>query len=206
MLRVGLTGGYASGKSFVGCVLESLGCHVIRADDLGHATLAPDGEAYRDVIREFGGGILKEDGMIDRRRLGALVFDNPERLAALNALVHPAVFRRQERWMEEVSARDPKGIAVVEAAIMVETGSHRRCAKLIVAICSEEEQIRRGMARDGLTREEVEARLRRQMPLAEKVRLADYVIDTSGAKEETKERTVRVHEALRELALGSGNE
>jgi len=199
MLRVGLTGGLASGKSFVASALSDLGCHVIHADELGHAVLAPDGEAYAGVISEFGSGILGEDGSIDRRRLGALVFDDPERLAALNSLVHPAVFERQERWLAEVAERDPRGIAVVEAAIMYETGTDTRYEKMIVAICTEEQQIERAMKRDHLSREEVLARLRRQLPLAGKAARADYIVDTSGSKEETVRQTESVYRSLRSL-------
>ncbi len=199
MLRVGLTGGLASGKSFVASALGNLGCHVIHADELGHAALAPDGEAYAKVVGEFGSGILKEDGSIDRRQLGALVFDDPQRLAVLNSLVHPAVFERQERWLAEVAKRDPQGIAVVEAAIMYETGTDTRYEKMIVAICTEEQQVERAMKRDHLSREEVLARLRRQSPLAGKAARADYIVDTSGSKEETVRQTESVYRSLRSL-------
>lgn len=199
MLRVGLTGGLASGKSFVGRALADLGCLLIQADELGHRALEPGGEAYDGVIREFGPGIVRPDGMIDRPKLAALVFHDSQRLAALNALVHPPVWAHERRLMDEYAAAHPHGIAVVEAAILVETGSYRNYAKLIVAVCSEEQQIERAMSRDGMTREQVLDRLRRQMPLAEKIKYADYVIDTSGAKENTLAQTKAVYEAL--LAL-----
>src|ERR1700692_3206716 len=199
MLRVGLTGGLASGKSFVGRALADLGCLLIQADELGHQVLEPGGEAYDGVIREFGPGIVRADGTIDRPKLGALVFQDSQRLAALNALVHPPVWARERRLMEEFAAAHPHGIAVVEAAILVETGSYRNYAKLIVAVCNEEQQIERAMSRDGMTREQVLDRLSRQMPLAEKIKYADYVIDTSGAKENTLAQTRAVHQAL--LAL-----
>jgi dephospho-CoA kinase len=200
MLRVGLTGGLASGKSFVASHLARLGCHVIRADELGHAVLTPGAEAWGPVVAAFGNGILVENGEIDRRKLGALVFDKPERLAALNAIMHPPIFRRQERLLAEAEAAGPRGIAVVEAAIMFETGSNGRYAKIIVAACPEEQQIERAMHRDQLPREQVLARLARQMPLAEKVKRADYVIDTSGTKENTLRQTEQVYESLRSIA------
>ncbi len=199
MLRVGLTGGLASGKSFVGRTLAGLGCLLIQADDLGHQVLQPDGEAYDGVVREFGPEILRADGTIDRPKLGVLVFQESGRLAALNALVHPPVWARQQRLIDEYAASHPHGIAVVEAAILVETGSYRNYAKLIVAVCREEQQIERAMSRDGMTREQVLDRLSRQMPLAEKIKYADYVIDTSGAKENTLAQTRVVYQAL--LAL-----
>ena len=200
MLRVGLTGGLASGKSFVGEALERLGCHLIQADQLGHEVLLPGGEAYEPVVREFGRGILNEDGTIDRKRLAAEVFDRPERLGLLNSLVHPPVVRREEEWIAKAESADPCGIVVVEAAILVETGSYKRFDRLIVVVCGEEQQLERAMKRDGARRDEVLARLSRQMPLKEKRMYADYVIDTSGSKEETLRQTREVYESLRRIA------
>lgn len=196
MLRVGLTGGLATGKSFVGRTLAGLGCHLIRNDDLGHAVMQPGGEAYDGIVREFGLAILNPDGTVDRRKLAAVVFHDAERLAALNALVHPPVRARTHAELDAFEKAHPDGIAVVEAAILVETGSFREYEKLIVAVCGEEQQIERAMSRDGLTREEVVNRLSRQMPLAEKIRYADYVIDTSGTKENTSAQTKAVYDSL----------
>jgi len=196
MLRVGLTGGLASGKSFVGRALADMGCLLIQADQLGHQVLEPGGEAYDSVVKEFGPEIVRADGTIDRPKLAALVFHDSQRLAALNALVHPPVWARESRLMDDHAVAHPHGIAVVEAAILVETGSYRNYAKLIVAVCSEEQQIERAMSRDGMTREQVLDRLSRQMPLAEKINYADYVIDTSGAKESTLAQTRDVYQAL----------
>lgn len=200
MLRVGLTGGLASGKSFVGTTLSSLGCHLIQADVLGREALLPGGEAYEAVVDAFGDGILNQDGTIDRRRLAAEVFGRPERLGVLNGLVHPAVFQKQEELIREYEAADPQGIVVVEAAIMIEVGSYKHCDKLIVAVCTEEQQIERAMHRDGATREEVLARIRAQMPLSEKRKYADYVIDTTGTKEQTSEQVRTVYHSLVEKA------
>jgi dephospho-CoA kinase len=199
MLRVGLTGGLASGKTFVGDALAHLGCYVIRADDLGHQVLLPGAEAYDAVVNEFGDQILDDEGMIDRRRLAAIVFDNPDKLTKLNSLVHPPVIRREREMEEEISRRDPCSITVVEAAILVETGSNRRFDKLIVAVCTPEQQIERAMKRSSYTKEEVMARLSRQLPLEEKVKVADYVVDTSGPKERTLEQVREVYESLRSL-------
>jgi dephospho-CoA kinase len=194
-----LTGGLASGKSFVGRSLADLGCYLIRADELGHQVLAPSGEAYDAVVREFGAGILNRDQVIDRRKLAALVFRDPARLQKLNALVHPPVRARTHRLLEDYERAHPHGIAVVEAAILIETGSYRDYARLILAVCGKEQQIERAMARDGLTREEVLERLSRQMPLEEKIQYADYVIDTSGTKENTQAQTRVVYESLLRL-------
>jgi dephospho-CoA kinase len=199
VLRVGLTGGLACGKTFVGEALAQLGCHVLQADRLGHEVLLPGGEAFAQVVSEFGSGVLDQAGALDRRALAAEVFEKPERLALLNRLVHPPVQRREEEWLARAAAQDPHGIAVVEAAILVETGSYRRFHKLIVVTCDVEQQVQRSMKRDGTAREDVLARLSRQMPLAGKLKFADFVIDASGTKEETVRQTHTVYESLRKL-------
>lgn len=199
VLKVGLTGGLACGKSFVGDALAELGCHVLQADRLGHEVLLHGGEAYAPVVREFGPGIVAADGTIDRHALAVEVFDKPERLKLLNSFVHPPVMRREEQWLAQVAAEDPHGIAVVEAAILIETGSYKRFDKLIVVTCDEEQQVQRSMKRDGASRAEILARIGRQMPLAEKVKFADFTIDTSGTKEETLRQTRVVYESLRRM-------
>ena len=201
MLRVGLTGGLASGKSFVGRTLAELGCTLIQADELGHQALLPGGGARDAVIAEFGSGILDVSGQIDRRKLAARVFDFPERLKRLNELVHPCVYQLEEQLAAAAFARDPAGIVVVEAAILIETGSYRRFDRLIVAVCTEEQQLQRAMKRDGFTLEEAQARLRRQMPLMEKRKYADHVIDTSSTKENTIQQTRQVYESLRSIQV-----
>ncbi|HTX35763.1 MAG TPA: dephospho-CoA kinase [Bryobacteraceae bacterium] len=199
MLKVGLTGGLACGKTFVGEALASYGCLLIQADLLGHAVLAPGGEAYQQVVEEFGGSILGAEGAIDRRALAAEVFGSPDRLARLNRLVHPPVVRREEQLLAEFAAREPHGIAVLEAAILIETGSHKRFDRIILVVCEEERQVERALRREGANLVDVRARLSRQMPLAEKRKFADFVIDTSGEKEDTLRQTRAVYEALRRI-------
>ncbi len=199
MLKVGLTGGLATGKSFVGAALAELGCYLIKADELGHQVLLPGGEAYDGVVREFGARILNPDGTIDRKRLAADVFDDPERLAALNRLVHPPVIRREEEFVAKIAAREPGAIAVVEAAILIETGSYKRFDAIILAVCGEEQQVERAVLRDGSDPEVVRARIRRQMPLDEKRKYATYIIDTSGSKEDTLRQTRAVYNLLRSI-------
>ena len=202
MLRVGLTGGLVSGKSFIGRALEELGCYVIRADDLGHQVLLPGAEAYQPVVAEFGSSILDENGTIDRRRLAALVFHDPEKLAKLSSIVHPAVTRLQEQETARIKAANPNAIVVVEAAILVETGSYVKFDRLIVAVCTPEQQLERAMKRDSYSLEDAMERISRQLPLEEKKRVAHFVIDTSGNKENTLEQTRVVYEALRQAAGG----
>jgi len=199
MLKVGLTGGLASGKSFVGRALADLGCLVIQADVLGRQVLEEGGETYKAVVATFGKDILDPDGGINRRRLATIVFSDPEQLAKLNALVHPPVKLRERDLAAEFAREHPHGIAVTEAAILVETGSYKDYDRLIVAVCRPEQQVERSMERDGVSREEVLNRLRRQMPLEDKVKYADFVIDTSGSKENTLEQVRKVYESLKNL-------
>jgi dephospho-CoA kinase len=201
MLKVGLTGGYATGKSFVAHELERLGCAIIYADALGHEVLLPEGEAYAPTVAEFGPGILDEDGKIQRKKLADIVFGNPGHLKKLSSFVHPAVFRLEERMLAEIAARNSNGIVVIEAAILIEAKRDKRFDKLILTACDEEVQIARGMKRDKLTRQQVLARLANQMPLSEKRKHADYVIDTNGTKEETVRQIEQVY---RELAILAG--
>jgi dephospho-CoA kinase len=205
MLCIGLTGGVATGKSTVARELSRLGCRVLRADELGHAVLLKGGEAYAPVVKAFGRKILAPDGQIDRQRLAGIVFHNETKLKLLNSLVHPAVFSREEAWLRQVEDVDPCALAVVEAAILIETGSFRRFDKLVLAVCDEEQQIERAMARDGTTREEVLARIRRQMPLIDKKRFADYLIDTSRTMDDTIAQVARLYESLRSVNA-CGNE
>ena len=199
MLKVGLTGGLACGKSFVGEALAGYGCLIIQADEIGHAVMAVGGEAYQPVVQEFGREILTGDGAIDRRALAARAFADPERLARLNALVHPAVIRRENEAIAAFGAAHPDGIAVVEAAILIETGSYSRFDRLILVTCAEEQQVERALRREGALESDVRARISRQMPLAKKRKYADFVIDTSGEKEDTLRQTRAVYDVLRRI-------
>jgi dephospho-CoA kinase len=200
MLKVGLTGGYASGKSFVARRLNELGCHLLYADRLGHAVLEPSGEAYAPTLAAFGPEILTSESLIDRKKLASIVFSSPERLAQLNSFVHPAVFHLEEQTLAEWRRQDPNGIAVIEAAILIETGRYKVFDRMILTACDQETQIARGMERDHLTREEVLARLSRQMPLEQKRAFAHYVVDTGGPKEETARQVEVVFRDLQRLA------
>jgi dephospho-CoA kinase len=201
VIKAGLTGGLASGKSFVASALASWGCFIVRADELGHQVLAQNGEAYADVVREFGPGILAANGDIDRRLLAERVFHHAGALARLNAIVHPLVISREEELVAKFGAREPQGIAIVEAAILIETGSYRRFDKTILVFCAQEQQIERAMRREGAAESDVTARIGRQMPLEEKRKFADFVIDTSGEKEDTLRQSRAVYEALRRLEI-----
>ena len=204
MLRVGLTGGLASGKSFAASEFERLGCAVLHADRLGHAILAEDAAVLGEVTAAFGQGVLRADGAIDRKTLAGVVFASKDKLERLNAIVHPRVFERVEGFFRQVARRDPSAVALVEAAIMVETGSYRRYDRVVLAACPREAQIDRFVRREGGTRDDAEARLGRQMPLEDKRKFADFVIDTSGSEAETLEQVRGVYRQLRSEAETRG--
>lgn len=199
MLRVGLTGGLATGKSHVGAYLVEMGCHLIKADELGHQALEPGGGAFEAVVGAFGSKILDQAGGIDRRALGEIVFKDPSQLSLLNSFVHPVVIRAEQNWYAKLGQENPDAIGIVEAAILIETGSYKRFHKIILTVCDREQQIERAMRRDRLSRQEVETRLSRQMSLDEKRKYADFIVDTSGDKNATLTQTRRVYEQLRSL-------
>lgn len=200
MLQVGLTGGIATGKSFVLSVLAELGCEVIDADKLAHQAIEPGQVAYFEVIEKFGEAILLPDRRIDRQKLGSIVFGNEEARLQLNAIVHPRVFEAQQKWFEEVERRNPDAIAVVDAALMIETGSYKRFDCLVVVHCAPESQLERLMVRNNLSRDAALKRVESQMPSKDKLMFADYVIDTSGTMEGTREQVGRLYRELKKLA------
>src|SRR5215467_13166584 len=154
MLKVGLTGSIAVGKSYVVSVLQELGCVVFDADKVAHSVMEPGLPAYRDIVSEFGTGVLADNGTIDRAKLGAIVFSNEALRRRLNEIVHPRVIAEQDRLMRDAEANNPSGIAIVDAALMIESGGYKRFDKLIVVFCDPETQIERLMSRNGIGRED----------------------------------------------------
>ena len=198
MLRVGLTGGIATGKSTIGAMFVDLGCYLIDSDEITHQLFDPGQPVYAAVVREFGPRILAPNGTIDRRILGDIVFrENPPARARLHALVHPAVIERQQQWLEDVERRDPHAIAIVDAALMIEVGTYKNYDKVIVVTCRPEVQKQRLRARTNLSDDQIEARIRSQMPMEEKVKVADYVIDNSGSLDASRAQVRDVYAALR---------
>ncbi len=197
MLKVGLTGSIAVGKSSVLSVFRELGCAVFDADKIAHAVMEPGREAYRDIVGEFGEEILAADKTIDRAKLGAVVFADAERRKRLNEIVHPRVIEEQNLLLGEIEARTPDSIVIMDAALMIESGGYKRFDKLIVVFCDPQSQLERLMRRNNLSREAAELRIRAQMSSDEKRKYADYEIDTSGSLEETRKRVIEVYEELR---------
>jgi len=199
MLKVGLTGGMASGKTTVLAIFASLGAHTLRADAVAHQLMAPAEPLYDRIVSAFGREILAPDGTIARPKLAAAVF--PARIAELNAIVHPAVLAFEDRWMREVGAIDPHAVAICEAALLIEAGGLQRYDKLIVVTCTLEQKIARFAARATIApadaRLELERRMAAQMPEEEKARLADFVIDNSGSREDAAQRASQIWQKLR---------
>jgi dephospho-CoA kinase len=200
MLRVGLTGSIAVGKSYVAGLLRELGCRVTDADEVARRVVEPGTEGLRAVAEAFGPEVLREDGTLDRARLGALVFGDEEKRLRLNALLHPLIMAEQDAQLRRWELEDPRGVGVVDAALMIESGGFRRFDKLVVVHCRPEAQLERLMRRNQLMREEAERRIAAQMPQAEKLRYADFAIDTSGDFEDTRRQTEAVYRELKSLA------
>jgi len=196
MLRIGLTGSIGVGKSFVASVFSELGCHVLDADDAAREVVAAGSAGLKDVVAEFGNQILRDDGTLDRSKLGTLVFENAEKRAVLNSILHPYIIAQQDQRLRELALTDPQGIGVVDAALMIESGGYKRFDKLIVVYCRPEVQIQRVMARNKLSREDAERRISAQMSQEEKKKFADYLIDTSDGFEAARKRTEEVYGEL----------
>ena len=213
MLKVGLTGGIASGKSVVGEMFASLGAQLIQADLIAHELMQPGQDVYKEVVRRFGKEILNPDGSVNRQKLAESAFGHPDqgghsRISELNQIVHPAVIRRQDEWMEEVGRSDPQAIAMVEAALIIEAGAASHFDRLIVVTCSEEQHVERFAQRlkvDAATaRREVLRRMAAQLPDSEKVQKADHVIDNSGPLDATEARVRQVYGLLKNEAQARG--
>lgn len=196
MLRVGLTGSIAVGKSYVSTVLAESGCHVIDADATAREVVTLGAPGLTKIAQTFGTGVLRKDGTLDRARLGALVFADEEKRLLLNSILHPYIMEAQDKKLREWGTLDPRGIGVVDAALMIESGGYRRFDKLIVVHCRPEVQLDRLMSRGGLSLDEAQARIASQMPQEEKMSYADFLIDTSGDKAETRRQTEKVYAAL----------
>ena len=201
VLKVGLTGGIAAGKSVVGEMFAALGAHVVQADEISHQLMQPGQAVYREVVAHFGAEILNPDGGVNRARLAELAFSgNPSRVQELNQIVHPAVIRREEEWMEQVSQLDPQAVAMVEAALILEAGMATGLDRLVVVTCRPEQRIERWARRlnvdEETARREVTRRMAAQLPDEEKIKAADYVVDNSGSLDETRRQVKKIYAQL----------
>jgi dephospho-CoA kinase len=212
MLKVGLTGGIASGKTIAGEMFVALGAHLVQADRIAHDLMLPGQPVYNEVVRHFGQGILNPDGTLNRAKLAEAAFGStassqvPSRVDELNRIVHPAVVRLQDEWMEEIGRQYPRAVAIVEAALILEAGAAKRFDRLIVVTCADDQRITRFAARQKIdleaARKEVGRRMAAQLPDAEKIKAADFVIDNSGSLDHAREQVREIWKALQPDASG----
>lgn len=200
MLKVGLTGSIAVGKSAVCDIFAELGCHILDADRTAREVVKPGSEGLGLIVEAFGRDVLQPDGSLDRQKMGNLVFADGSKRQLLNSIVHPLVFDSQDRWLADLERLDPNGIAIVDAALMIESGGHKRFDQLIVVWCEPDVQLKRLMLRDGLTETQAISRINSQMSQDEKKKYADYLIDTTDGIERTRERVLEVFQKLRHLS------
>jgi len=197
MLKVGLTGSIAVGKSFVVDVFRELGCYVLDADKTAREVVEPGTSGLKRIVEAFGEKVLLSDGKLNRSKLGGIVFQDETKRQLLNSIVHPLVIERQNEWIEAWEKADPDGIAIVDAALMIESGSYKRFDKLVVVWCRPEVQLERLVSRDGLSADEAARRIAAQMPQDEKRSYADLSIDTSEGFAEARRQTTEIFEQLK---------
>ena len=213
MLKVGLTGGIASGKSVVGEMFVALGAKLVQADRIAHSLMQPGEAVYKEVVRHFGREILHPDGSVNRAKLAEIAFgpaadgegQRASRIEELNRIVHPVVIRSQDEWMNEMGRQEPHAVAIVEAALILEAGAAKRFDRLVVVTCNAEQRVARFAARQKIdletARKEVARRMAAQLPDEEKIKAADYVIDNSGSLDQTREQ---VREVWSHLSAAAG--
>ena len=201
MLIVGLTGGVASGKTAVSRVLREEGAYIIDADQIARELVQPHKPAWNELVRAFGKEILQEDGSIHRRKLADKVFTDPEQRKVLNQILHPRIKEEMDRRTKEIGQKDPEAIVVIDAPLLVELGVYRKVDQLIVITSTQMQQMERLKERDGRSPEEALRLFSSQMPVEEKVKLADFVIRNEGSLEETKKRAKEVFKQLKRVML-----
>jgi len=199
MLKVGLTGSIAVGKSFALEVFRELGCLVLDADKTAREVVEPGLPAFNEIVQNFGNEVVAAGGSLDRAKLGAIVFNDPAKRELLNSIVHPRVMEAQDRWLQAAEKDQPHGIAVVDAALMIESGGYKRFDKLIVVWCDPVVQLERLIRRNGLDEAEAKKRIGAQMSQEEKKGYADFLIDTSTEREDTRQQTVEIFNRLKLL-------
>jgi dephospho-CoA kinase len=197
MLSVGLTGSIAVGKSFVLDVFLELGCHVLDADKTAREVVEPGTRGLAKIVDAFGEDVLQASGELDRSKLGAIVFADEEKRQLLNSIVHPLVIEEQDKWLSQWEQADPNSIAIVDAALMIESGGYKRFDKLVVVWCQPAIQLERLIMRDNLSADEASRRIAAQMPQEEKKKFADYLVDTSAGYDDTRRQAIEIFELLK---------
>jgi dephospho-CoA kinase len=198
MVIAGLTGGIATGKSTVAAFLRQAGAAIIDADRIAHEVVRRHRPAWREIVARFGTEILLENQEIDREKLGRIIFHDAGQKAALNRIVHPHVFNAIQTRMDAIQADDPEAVVIQDIPLLFESGVHRRLPCVIVVYVPEALQLQRLRQRNHLSKAEALARMRSQMPIEEKKKMADILIDNSGTLEETRTRTIAVYIRLKQ--------
>jgi dephospho-CoA kinase len=202
MLLVGLTGGIASGKSLVSGMFRELGAYVLDADEIARDLVKPTLPALDRIVQEFGREVLLPDGTLNRRLMAEVIFKDPGKREILNAILHPRVFEEEERRRKEIARSDPRAVIIFDAALLIETGAHDLMDRVILIYVNEKTQIARLMERDQLTRAEALQRIGAQMPMKEKRKYADYVLDTSRSFQDVERQAARIFKDLRCVESG----
>lgn len=197
MLKVGLTGSIATGKSYVCDIFRELGCQVLDADVAARDVVSPGTPGLSKIAEEFGPEVINAAGELDRAKMAGIVFADEQKRLLLNSIIHPLVFEAQNQWLSEREAEDPNGIAIVDAALLIESGGYKRFTRLIVVWCEPAIQLQRLRLRDDLPETDAKKRIAAQMPQEEKKRYADFLIDTSNGFEDTRRQVVEVYEKLK---------
>lgn len=198
MLRVGLTGGFGSGKSTVAHFFRELGAFIIDWDAIAREITQPHKEAWREIVEYFGMEILNEDLTINRKKLAQIVFNDPQKLKKLNEITHPKIQAEDEKRTSEIASLHPHAIIIKEIPLLTKASLHKIVDKIVVVFAPREKQIERLVAK-GLTKEEVEARIKNQDPPEEKLKIADFIIDNSGSLEDTRRQVEEIYEILLKL-------
>ena len=198
---VGLTGGMGSGKTTVGRLFEELGARVLDADAISRSLVEPGKPAWQEIIDLLGKEVLRDDRTLDRGKIADIVFSDPKKKEALEAIIHPRVMAEEQALYRTISEKEPDALVIIDAALLIESGNYRKVDKVIVVACDEEIQIQRILADNTFSRENAERRLRQQMPLKEKIKFADYVIQNDSGLPELKEKVVELFSQLKEMAV-----
>lgn len=196
MLKVGLTGGIASGKSTVAAMFAELGARLIDTDVIAREVVAPGGLVLQRIVETFGREALDENGELDRQKLREKIFNDQQDRQKLNEIVHPAVAEKVQTELDGIERENPQAVALVDVPLLYETGTMNRYDAVVVVYVPPQVQVQRLMARDGVSRKAAEQSLKAQMPLEEKRKKAQFVVDNSGTLQETRKQVRAVWQAL----------
>ena len=196
MITVGLTGSIASGKNTVAAMLKARGAIVIDADEIGRKLVERGSKTLQEVVAFFGTAVLTAEGELDRKRLGQIVFDSPEKRKKLNAILHPKIIAEEWRQIRAIESESPEAVVVVNAALLIESGNYRYVDQVVVVTAEEGEVVVRVMQRDGLPRQDALLRLKAQMPVHEKAEYADHLIENNGSMAELEKKVEELFEKI----------